>query len=148
MARVTRSGTPIGDAVLVEELNDPLAQDQGMTIRRDGRELIFWSGSQPVARPGGLGLSDIWVTTRRNGNDPWSTPQNIGVPVNSSLGDLVPVLSPDGRTLFFSSNTGRNGLGLGMTDIWMSTRAQDIGEEQHDDITPEEGSHRQCAPKP
>jgi hypothetical protein len=45
---------------------------------------------------------------------------NPGAPLNSPDQDLLPFLSRDGRTLFFTST--RAG-GLGGFDIWMSTRA-------------------------
>jgi Tol biopolymer transport system component len=50
----------------------------------------------------------------------WSTPTNVGGPINSGSADLQPALSPDALALYFVSN--RNG-GRGGSDIWVSRRA-------------------------
>lgn len=113
-ARVTRNGETSGPALLVSELSDPSATDGGPTVRVDGRELFFWS-----TRAGGIGGADLWTATRQSPHDLWSTPRNLGTPLNTTLGDLTPTLSRDGRTLIFSST--RPG-GLGRQDLWMSTR--------------------------
>ena len=107
----------VGPAVAVDELNVPGAFNQSPSIRGDGRELIFWS-----TRPGGLGQSDLWVSTRQTPHDAWSTPLNLGVPVNSVFAELEASLSLDGRTLVFSANMMRGG--FGRQDIWMSTRTE------------------------
>jgi WD40 repeat protein len=113
-AAVTRDGVTLGPAEPVSELNVPNANDAAVTIRVDGRELMFWS-----TRPGGLGGADLWVSTRQNVHDPWSPPTNLGAPLNSASDDVTPSLSFDGRTLIFASN--RPG-GSGRNDLWMSTR--------------------------
>jgi hypothetical protein len=115
-ARVTRQGETRGPAVLIAELSHPTATDQGPTVRTDGSEIFFFS-----TRPGGFGGADLWTSTRRSVHEPWSTPVNLGVPMNSTAADQQPSLSSDGRTLVFASS--RSG-GLGGTDIWMSTRAR------------------------
>ena len=99
--------------MLIVELSDPLANDVSPTVRFDEREIFFAS-----TRAGSIGLNDVWVSTRRSPNDPWSTPENVG-PVNSVLNELTPSLSPDGRILLFDSD--RPG-GVGGRDIYMSTR--------------------------
>jgi len=115
--RVTRDGEALGPAVPVAELNHPTAIESEPTVRADGREIYFWSNSLR----GGLGAADLWVATRRSPHDPWSTPQNVGVPVNTAGTELTPGLSWDGRTLLFS--VGANARpSLGFQDIWMSTR--------------------------
>jgi len=100
--------------VPVSDLNVPNANDAAVTIRVDGRELMFWS-----TRAGGLGGADLWVSTRQNVHDPWSPPVNLGAPLNSASDDVTPSISFDGRTLTFGSN--RPG-GSGGNDLWMSTR--------------------------
>jgi Tol biopolymer transport system component len=79
-------------------------------IGPDGLTLFYWS-----MRPGGLGGSDIWVTTRETREDPWDTPVNLGIPVNSPDHDDLPSISVDGSTLYFSST--REG-GCGGYDLW------------------------------
>lgn len=51
----------------------------------------------------------------------WSEPVNLGPMVNSSSSELSPALSPDGLSLYFSSNRPR--LSGVPTEIWVSHRA-------------------------
>jgi hypothetical protein len=64
---------------------------------------LFFSDAWPAGpyRPGGLGGEDIWVTTRATTDGEWGIPRNLGRPVNSSLNEDSPRLSPDGSTLYF-----------------------------------------------
>ena len=84
-------------------------------ISTDGRSLYFSSD-----RPGGLGAPDLWVARRASVDASWTTPVNLGTPVNSSGNDGASHLSRDGHQLFFTSN--RPG-GFGDNDVWMSWRA-------------------------
>lgn len=116
VVRVTRSGETLGPAVLVSELSDPTVNDGGLTVRWDGRELIFWSNRNS---PNG----HLFVSTRRSVHDAWSTPTNLGAPVNTEFGEIGARLSKDGRTLLITSARpgGLGGTNFGF-DIWMSTR--------------------------
>jgi hypothetical protein len=114
-APVTRDGETRGPAVLVTELSDPTSFDQHATVRKDGREIFFASFN----RAGGLGAFDLWTSTRRSVHEPWNTPVNMGVPLNTTVNDQQPSLSSDARTLLFTSD--RPG-GLGGNDLWISTR--------------------------
>jgi hypothetical protein len=115
VAPVKRDGEIRGPASPVVELNVVAAGvgDAHPSVREDGREVVFHS-----SRPGGLGLFDVYVSTRRSVHEPWSTPVNLET-LNSTANDGQPTLSFDGRTVVFYSN--RSG-GLGNTDLWMSTR--------------------------
>ena len=90
------------------------ASDSSACPSADGLSLFFPSG-----RVGGLGLSDMWVTTRPTKSDVWGEPVNLGETVNSSAKDGDPELSTDGLALFFYSS--RPG-GYGYTDLWVTTR--------------------------
>lgn len=114
VASVTRDGDTRGPAELVTELSLPNVNDAAVTVRTDGRELMFYSN-----RPGGLGFTDLWVSTRSNSHEPWSPPENPGAPLNSAFSEVTPNISADGRTLIFGSN--RPG-GVGGNDLYMSTR--------------------------
>src|SRR6266550_1801708 len=114
VAAVTRDGETSGPAELVTELSLPNVNDAAVTVRTDGRELMFYSN-----RPGGLGLTDLWVSTRSNSHEPWSPPVNAGASLNSPFADVTPSISADGRTLIFASN--RPG-GFGGNDLYMATR--------------------------
>lgn len=61
-----------------------------------------------AAREAGLAESDVW-----------SAPVNLGATVNSPFVDFTPELSPDGLSLYFSSN--RPG-GSGGPDLWVARR--------------------------
>ncbi len=115
-APVNTDGESGGPAELVAELSiqDPAITDAHPSLRPDGREIYFYSN-----RPGSLGASDLWRSTRRSVHDPWSTPENVLAPLSSAANDIQPSLSHDGRTLIFAST--RAG-GLGGADIWMTTR--------------------------
>jgi len=107
-------GGTFGPAVLVEELSSE-GNDLRPTIRFDGRELFLSSD-----RPGSAaGSQDIWVTTRPAFGAPWSTPINLGLPVNTEANEAQPSLSADGRTLLFTAD--RPG-GSGRDDLYMTTR--------------------------
>ena len=85
------------------------------SISSDGLSLYFTS-----LRPGGSGgYGDTWVTTRETVLDPWGTPVCLGPVVNSPSRDTSPEISPDGLSLYFSSDRPGD---LGGTDIWVTTR--------------------------
>ena len=104
----------------VFELNTA-SNDQQPSVGRDGLEVIFTSD-----RPGGQGGFDLWVATRADTSDPWSIPQNLGSPLNSTAADQRPALSWDGTELYFGST--RPG-GLGNQDLYVSTRSKITGKQ-------------------
>ena len=89
------------------------------SVRKDGREMVFWASSRTPT----LGGADIWATTRHNITDLWSTPVNLGAPINTAFADLEVAISAEGNTLVFSSGRQR-APSLGLNDIWITTRAQ------------------------
>jgi len=102
-----------GPGVPIGELNTA-ASDRGLTIRFDGLEAIFMSN-----RPGTLGLTDLWASTRETVFDPWSPPENLGSPVNTAGLEQVPELGADRETLYFAAN--RPG-GVGTLDLYVTRR--------------------------
>jgi hypothetical protein len=90
------------------------------SLSSDGLTLYFSDLYSGTPRPGGLGGADIWKTTRTARSDPWTTPVNLGSPINSSAMDISPTVSGDGLILVFASS--RTGTG-GPYDLWLSTRA-------------------------
>jgi hypothetical protein len=104
-----------GPAVLVPELSST-SNETRTAIRRDGLE-FFLTSTRPNGR---IGTNDIWVSTRDNTLDTWSTPVNLGPTVNyPGYITGAPALSWDGTTLYcYSTRPG----GFGIRDLYVSTR--------------------------
>lgn len=79
-------------------------------ISPDGRYLLFTG----CRRNDGYGSCDLYISLKKD--DKWQKPLNLGSKVNSNAWDSRPVISSDGKRLYFSSN--RNG-GFGKADIYM-----------------------------
>lgn len=98
-------------SLLEGEVNSYNFNEGAHCISPDGKYLFFtgcnWTG--------GLGSCDIYVSKKENGV--WTTPYNLGPPINTSGWESQPAISADGRTLYFVSN--RSG-GYGGNDIWKS----------------------------
>jgi hypothetical protein len=110
-----------GPAVLVRELSSD-RRDTRPSIRPDGLEIFIVSnrvGSVPDAN--GVPSLDIWVATRASTAEAWSTPVNLGPPINTPALDGGPCLSFDGEELFFDSD--RAG-GLGSRDLYSARRSR------------------------
>jgi len=109
-----------GPAVLVPELNTSFNETR-TAIRRDGLEMFIASNRPGGLAPSGIGANDIWVSTRETTTDSWSTPVNLGRPVNSEFEDGAPALSWDGTAMYFYS---RRPVGFGDRDLWATTRVK------------------------
>jgi ankyrin repeat protein len=82
-------------------------------ISPDESFLVFSS----VNRPDGRGEVDLYITFRDQEGE-WSPARNLGPQINTTAGELLTTLSPDGRYLFFSGRRdGRKGV------FWVETRA-------------------------
>ena len=81
------------------------------TISADGRTLVFTSCGGRKS----FGSCDLYISYKQG--DSWTSPQNLGININSPEWDSQPSLSADGRTLYFVSD--RKG-SLGQRDIWVS----------------------------
>lgn len=79
------------------------------SISEDSNRLYFTSNM-----PGGFGGKDIWMCERKNVNESWGEPFNLGPDINTTGDEMFPTIRKDGR-LYFSSN----GLpGFGGLDIY------------------------------
>lgn len=101
---------------LPEPVNTP-GNEGTISITADGKTIFFSAKDRVDERgmPIGVGEFDIYFSGYNNGQ--WTKPINLGPPVNSDRWDAQPSISPDGLTLYFSSD--RPG-GQGGADIWMS----------------------------
>ncbi|MGB3543757.1 TolB family protein [Rubrivirga sp.] len=82
-------------------------RESGVAADPDGRWIIIASEGR-----GGLGRSDLFVVARDG--DRWAEPVNLGPEVNTRHREDSPEISPDGRSLFFSTN--RPGPGIPTVD--------------------------------
>jgi hypothetical protein len=101
----------VGVATLVADVSTATEVEARPSIRHDGLELFLFRTSQGAAN------SDIFAATRVDTSRPWSVPQNVGAPVNTTSNEQQPFISADRRTLYFASD--RSGVSL---DLWVSTR--------------------------
>ncbi len=96
-------------------LNNARFQGAPSVVKTSRGELRIYftvAGATQSAYPN---KTDIFTSVQANGV--WSAPEPV-YPVNSDFHDRMPSISPDGKTLYFSSD--RPG-GYGKDDIWVST---------------------------
>ena len=95
---------PEGDTYLVEALVGAINtefSEADVFVDPAGRFIVF----SRTDGPGGFGGDDLYIALKRG--DGWSEPRNLGPDVNTSEYEYGPLVSPDGRTLLFTSH--RNG---------------------------------------
>jgi hypothetical protein len=74
-----------------------------------------------MTAPDSYGEEDLYVSIKQP-NGKWTKPKNLGATVNTSGYEISPFLTPDTKTLYFSSQ-GQGG--LGGADIFMTQRLYD-----------------------
>jgi hypothetical protein len=104
--RIVRWAPP---RVLDELTSGDLDEDPSVTA---DRSTIVWSSG----RDGGLGSMDLWMATRTSPTSPFSEPVNLTV-LNSPQREYSPEISPDGSTLYFSSDRNSS------DDLFVSERS-------------------------
>ncbi len=107
--------TPKGDWAKAQNLGPNINtqyDEDAPFIHADGITLSFSSNGHNT-----MGGFDIFVSLREK-NGPWSEPQNVGYPVNTTDDDIFYVSSPNSRNAYFSSF--REG-GYGEKDNYMAT---------------------------
>ena len=88
----------------------------------------------------GLGDYDLFVCRRDSINDEWSSPLNLGFPINTFKSENSLIVSSNGETAFYSSNKS----GYGKEDIFTFTlpeniKAKKISTVEIDIISKEKG---------
>lgn len=101
------------------------ADELGPEIAGDGGSLYFYSD-----RAGGRGGYDLWLSRLVNGA--WTTAQNLGDGVNTEFNEYGPALTPDGRTLYFSSNRPREGEEAPAAAAWDATMRERHARHDYD----------------
>lgn len=76
----------------------------GASVTDDGKTMFF-----SAVRTGSYGKSDIYVV-KVLPNGQWGQPKNLGEIINTKEDEIYPMISPDGKTLYFSSQ-GHNSMG-------------------------------------
>jgi outer membrane protein OmpA-like peptidoglycan-associated protein len=101
---------------LGNEVNDPKQWDSQPSISADGKTLYFASFRDSVTQ-----TSDLYVSKKVNGK--WTQAKPLSSVINTAGNEKSPFIHPDGRTLYFSSDTHA---GMGGFDIFVS-RMDDNG---------------------
>jgi hypothetical protein len=105
-----------GKWTAIKKLNDNINTkywESHASVSYDGKTLYFTSN-----RKGGYGGLDIYSSTRADVNqDNWEKPVNLGPDINTPFNEETPFISPDGKTLYFSSYGHFN---MGGYDIFYS----------------------------
>ncbi|MEL7339895.1 MAG: OmpA family protein, partial [Bacteroidota bacterium] len=108
-----------GDWLPAERINkeiNTLLNEGSASLSPDGKTLIFTRCNAKY------GYGDCDIYTASFDGEHWSEIKNLGKNVNSIYWDSQPNITPDGRTIFFSSN--RKG-GFGGTDLYYTTIGAD-----------------------
>ncbi|MFK7773999.1 MAG: OmpA family protein [Saprospiraceae bacterium] len=79
-------------------INSPY-DEQSPFIHADNQTLYFMSDGHP-----GMGGHDLFFARKKNEKE-WFTPKNLGYPINTEAGEGALVLSLDGKTGYFASDT-------------------------------------------
>ncbi|MFN5169754.1 MAG: OmpA family protein [Cyclobacteriaceae bacterium] len=100
-------------SALAPTINEPLVNEGTIAFTPDGKTMVFAKGN--TGKRKGRDDVDLYLSRFRNGS--WTAPQLININQPNSW-ESTPALSPDGRTLYFSSN--RKG-GYGGLDLYSAT---------------------------
>lgn len=103
---------PTGEWGVSENLGDVINtkyDEEAPFIHPDGKTLFFSSKGH-----NSMGGYDVFFSIEENGK--WSTPMNLGAPVNTPDDEYFFVMSVDGKRAYYSSSTGD---GMGGKDIYL-----------------------------
>lgn len=104
-----KQGNSWGDAINLGPTINTEYDEGGIFPAPDGKTLYFCSNGH-----NSMGGYDVFMT--RWENNAWTTPVNMGYPINSIWNERMFLLSKDGKTAYVDSD--RPG-GLGERDIWI-----------------------------
>jgi peptidoglycan-associated lipoprotein len=111
------------------EVSEITVQDSALNdfahpaLSPDGTELYFAGDCDSCGEfnYGGMDIYKMQRTTSEDGEDAWTTPQNLGAEINTAGDEMYPYIHPNG-TLYFASNGHR---GFGGLDIFKATMQED-----------------------
>lgn len=87
--------------------------EAAQSISADGKVLVF----TVCNRPNDFGSCDLYISEKINGQ--WTTPRNIGAPINTGGWESQPSVAPNGEAIYFTRGGAR---GQGTRDILVSYR--------------------------
>lgn len=88
-------------------------ENVNLTISRDGQHIFI-----SMERNDGKGMNDLYVAVKV-GDNKWTEPKLLNDAINTPYNETSPFLTPDKKTLFFSSSKPG---GAGGQDLYMSQR--------------------------
>jgi serine/threonine protein kinase len=106
VARRTRASDPWANAVNLGSIVNSPYSDAWCCLSPNGLFLFFSDHFNAQPRPGGYGAADVWMTRRPSLSAPWQAPVNLGRKINSLVHEIMPRISSDGATLYFSTVSG------------------------------------------
>lgn len=106
-------------APLPDLINESNINEGCITFTPDGKTMIFAKGN--TGKRKGTNDVDLYISRYRNGQWSEATPININLP---DAWESTPTLSPDGRTLYFSSNRKGGFGGLDLYSAQMDSRGR------------------------
>jgi len=106
-------------APLPDLINESNINEGCITFTPDGKTMIFAKGN--TGKRKGTNDVDLYISRYRNGQWSEATPININLP---DAWESTPALSPDGRTLYFSSNRKGGFGGLDLYSAQMDSRGR------------------------
>ena len=71
-------------------------------LTRDGQNIFFVRSLTPKNKGGKESGQDIW-TAKKTGDTTWSTPQNVGLPINNKENNGIIGISADAKTMLISN---------------------------------------------
>jgi len=122
------------EKILMDSIFNTTYPDWTPFIAPDESYFIFCS-----FRPGGIGTGDLYISFKqKEGN--WGPIKNMGNKINTPRNERFPILSPDGKYLFFNStqlipNADEHSPGNGNGDVyWVSSKIIDYLKTENLDI--------------
>ncbi|MGK7394091.1 MAG: OmpA family protein [Candidatus Cyclobacteriaceae bacterium M3_2C_046] len=113
ISRKTRSGWSSPEPLIIDNFyNQSKYQDYFMGV--NGKVLVM-----ALERNDSQGKQDLYVSFKKDGLDKWTSPQNLGMGLNTPANDFAPFLAADNKTLYFASEGYE---GLGSSDIYYARR--------------------------
>ena len=100
----------------IPNVNTPDNNEGAQKISADGKFLVF----TVCNRPGDYGSCDLYYSINHKGQ--WSTPKNIGAPINSSNWESQPSVAPNGEAIYFARGVKGGTTGI---DLYVSYKQAD-----------------------